>query len=50
MNQLYWLSGDDPVKIDAYMRMPLWEYWTVLNNKLALWEKQKVKATRRPPA
>jgi hypothetical protein len=43
MNQLYWLADNDPAKIEAYLRMPLWEYWTILDNKLGKWEKDKLK-------
>lgn len=44
MNQVYWLAGDDPVKIDQYLKIPLWEFWTILNNKLSILEKSKEKA------
>lgn len=43
METLHELAGHDPVKIEAYMRMPIWEYWTILDNKLASFEKQKHK-------
>lgn len=41
MHQLYWLAGDDPVKIDQYLKLPLWEFWSILNNRLAILEKEK---------
>lgn len=43
MAQLYWLADNDPVKIKAYLEAPLWEYWQILDNRLAQYEKQKGK-------
>lgn len=43
MKQLYWFAGDDPGKIDQYLKLPLWEYWTILNTRLSILEEQKQK-------
>lgn len=43
MAQLYWLADNDPVKIKAYLEAPLWEYWQILDNRLAIFEKNKKK-------
>ena len=43
MNQLYWLADNDPVKIESYLRIPLWDYWQILDNKLGQFEKDKHK-------
>jgi len=29
-----WLAANDPVKVDALERMPLFEYWALLNTKV----------------
>lgn len=34
------ISGNDPVKIEAFCRMPLVEYYAILNNALAEQNKQ----------
>lgn len=47
MNQIYWLAQDDPGKIDQYLRMPLYEYWTVLDNKLSNFERELQKSKKR---
>lgn len=44
MNQLYWLADNDPVKIEQFLKIPLWEYWQVLNGRLAILEQQKKKS------
>jgi len=35
------MADNDPVKIDSYFRLPLWDYWQILDNRLAQYEKQK---------
>ena len=32
--ELMWLAANDPVKVDALERMPLFEYWALLNTKV----------------
>jgi hypothetical protein len=41
MEQLYWLAEYDPVKIESYLHIPLWDYWTILDLRLSIFEKQK---------
>ena len=43
MAQLYWIADNDPVKIESYLRLPLWDYWTILDNRINSFEKQKQK-------
>lgn len=43
MSQLYWLADNDPSRIEAYLRLPLWDYWQILDNKIEHFEKQKKK-------
>ncbi len=31
--QMAWLAGDDPVKLSAYEKMPMVEYYVLLNKK-----------------
>jgi hypothetical protein len=31
--QMAWLAGDDPVRLSAYERMPMVEYYILLNKK-----------------
>lgn len=44
MKQLYWLANNDPVKIEQYLKIPLWEFWAILDNQLSILEKEKEKA------
>jgi hypothetical protein len=37
------LADYDPVKIEQYFKMPLWEMWAILDNKLGMLEKSKKK-------
>ena len=32
---MVWLSGDDPMKIEHLERMPIIDYWHLLNRKYA---------------
>jgi hypothetical protein len=41
------LAGDDPVKIDQYFKLPLWEYWSILNQRLAILNEEKEKAKKK---
>lgn len=43
MDQIYWMADNDPVKIEQFLKLPLWEYWQVLNARLAILHKQKKK-------
>lgn len=43
MKQIYWLGDHDPAKIEQYLKIPLWEFWIILSEKLSILEKQKVK-------
>lgn len=36
-----WLADDDPVKIEAFSRMPLIEYWAILDDKIEQIKKQE---------
>lgn len=47
MSQVYWMAQDDPNKIDAFLKLPLWEYWTIVDNKLSLFEKQKMSSVKK---
>lgn len=47
MNELYQVAGDDPVKIEQYLKIPLWDYWQILNNRIAIQEKQRKNASRK---
>jgi hypothetical protein len=31
---MWWVAGDDPVKVDALSKMPLLEYFMVVDKKL----------------
>jgi hypothetical protein len=31
---MLWLAAGDPVKVDEFTRIPLFEYWAMLNNKV----------------
>ena len=49
--ELLWLAGDDPMKIETMERMPIIDYWTLLNRKYAANQKmaaelQKMKSGR----
>lgn len=47
---MLWLADDDPTKIEPLERMPLIDYWHLLNRKLAAAEqiaKQQKKLTKR---
>ena len=37
--ELVWLAGDDPLKIEHLERMPLIDYWHLLNRKYAAAQK-----------
>jgi hypothetical protein len=41
MSQLYWMADNDPIKINAYLSIPLTSYWQILDNRLAQYEKDK---------
>ena len=45
--QIHWLADSDPVKIEKYFKMPLFELWTILDNRLALEEKLKQKQKKK---
>lgn len=45
--ELVWLSGDDPVNIEQLERMPIIDYWLLLNRKYAAIEKQAAQIKRR---
>lgn len=47
MGQLYWMADNDPLKVDAFLNMPIWQYWTMLNNRLELYQKQKSENDKR---
>jgi hypothetical protein len=38
-----WLAGYDPVQMLGFEKMPIWEYYTVLDRKIEIAEKQKKK-------
>ena len=49
---MVWLAGDDPMKIETMERMPIIDYWHLLNRKYAANQKmaaelQKIKARGR---
>lgn len=40
-DQLFWLADNDPGKIEQFRRMPLVEYWSILNTRMELLKKRK---------
>jgi len=49
---MVWLAGDDPMKIETMERMPIIDYWHLLNRKYAAHQKMaaqmaKMKAGKR---
>jgi len=49
---MVWLSGDDPMKIETMERMPIIDYWHLLNRKYAAQQRMnaeiaKLKAGKR---
>lgn len=50
--EMVWLAGDDPMKIETMERMPIIDYWHLLNRKYAAHQKMaaqmaKMKAGKR---
>ena len=43
---MLWLSGDDPLKIETMERMPIIDYWTLLNRKYAANQKMAVEMAK----
>jgi hypothetical protein len=39
-NDMLWLSGEDPVKLDAFTRMPILEYFIMLDTRVKGVKKQ----------
>jgi len=40
-----WLAGDDPLKVEAFSKMPLIEYFLMLDKKITEVKKQIAKRT-----
>jgi len=32
---MLWLAAGDPIKVDEFTRIPLFEYWAMLNNRVS---------------
>lgn len=43
-NTICWLADNDPGKIDGFSKMPVLEYWSILDNKIAENKKALAKA------
>jgi hypothetical protein len=43
---MVWLADEDPTRIEALERMPLIDYWHLLNRKLASVQPKKVDKVR----
>lgn len=44
--EMVWLAGDDPMKIEHMERMPIIDYWHLLNRKYAAAEKLAVQMAK----
>lgn len=47
MKEIYWLADNDPVKIEKYLNIPIWEYWQILNERTAILQKQIEKTKKK---
>ncbi len=44
--ELIWLAGDDPLKIETMERMPIIDYWNLLNRKYAANERAAIQLAK----